>query len=128
MYFSIFDLNEQNSPIPLLSLYTAGQHILHRFSTFNSPLYLLSILKSYLSERYLTFSYKNLTFSRPLTRTYPQGLVLRPILWNILFDHLLHLPLPSNALLFRFHDDTLLIISHDSYNSHTSLLLIIAFI
>lgn len=49
------------------------------------PPYLLTVLKSYLSDCFFSSIYKNVTYSRPLTRC-PQGSVLGPTLWNILFN------------------------------------------
>ncbi|MBP1528814.1 MAG: reverse transcriptase family protein, partial [Spiroplasma ixodetis] len=95
--------------------------ILHRFSLFNPPPFLLSILKSYLSDRHISFPYKNNLYSRSLQRGCPQGSVLGPTLWNILFNDLLLVPLPPGSALYCFADDTLLITSHDGYDEHITL-------
>lgn len=92
--------------------------IFHRFSTFNLTSFLLPIVKSYLSDCHIFFLYKNSTYSYPLRKGCLQDSVLGPTLWNILFNDLFYLSLPSGRVLYSFADDTLLITSYNPYDNH----------
>lgn len=98
--------------------------LLHRFSSFSPFQYLISIIKFYFTDRFISFTYKSHFYCHRLTRDSSQDLVLGPILWNILFDNLLCLPLLPRTMLicFCFADDTLVTYdeSYDDYISFTN--------
>ena len=74
------------------------------------PHYIKKIIRSYLSERSITYNTSlGHTLSRQITRGVPQGSVLGPILWNLGFNSVLETPLPSGVQLFCYADDTLVI-------------------
>lgn len=72
------------------------------------PHYLIRIIQSYLSERKLTYGNGD---TRQITCGVPQGSVLGPTLWNIMYDDLLDMDITSgidpqtSATLVAFADD-----------------------
>ncbi|UYV62957.1 hypothetical protein LAZ67_2002616, partial [Cordylochernes scorpioides] len=63
--------------------------IIKRIDSDNLPEKLIKILQSYLNSRIISFSYDNLTTSKPITKGCPQGGPLSPLLWTILLNDLL---------------------------------------
>ncbi|UYV79312.1 hypothetical protein LAZ67_17002102 [Cordylochernes scorpioides] len=57
--------------------------IIKRIDSDNLPEKLIKILQSYLNYRFISFSYDNLTTSKPITKGCPQGGPLSPLLWTI---------------------------------------------
>jgi len=85
--------------------------ILNQLRTNKCPENIYKLLKSYLSERQVLFNYGEVQTRKALNRGCPQGSVLGPTLWNVLYNQLLDLDLPSGAQIIGFADDTMLIVT-----------------
>jgi hypothetical protein len=57
------------------------------------PAYLVGVIQSYLSNRTVTYERS----SRTATCGIPQGSVLEPLLWNIMYDELLEMDTGGNV-------------------------------
>lgn len=83
------------------------------------PDYLVRILRSYLSDRELLYEAEG---RRKVTCGVPQGSVLGPILWNVMYDDLLALDLGANhpgyssATLVAFADDVAILATGHNTN------------
>lgn len=71
---------------------------------------LTSIIASYLSKREIIMETEDTCKTREVNSGVPQGSVLGPTLWNILYDELLETELPDGATLFGFADDVALVV------------------
>lgn len=69
------------------------------------PLHLVNVLRSYMSNRVLMTNRRTDSISIPVSCGVPQGSVLGPTLWNLFYDGVLRLPVPSNVRLIAFADD-----------------------
>lgn len=67
--------------------------------------YLVNVIKSYLHDRRVESG--NIVFS--MSAGVPQGSILGPILWNILYDGVLRLDLPEDIDLFAYADDLVIV-------------------
>lgn len=72
-----------------------------------TPTYIRKIIRSYLTSRIL---YAN-SGTVELTGGVPQGSVLCPTLWNVVYDHLLETPTEQGAQLIGFADDLALVVT-----------------
>ncbi|UYV74565.1 hypothetical protein LAZ67_12000152 [Cordylochernes scorpioides] len=79
--------------------------IIKRIDSDNLPEKLIKILQSYLNSRIISFSYDNLTTSKPITKGCPQGSPLSPLLWTILLNDLLMNFQVPNCELICYADD-----------------------
>jgi hypothetical protein len=76
------------------------------------PSYILHIMRNYFQERIILYETRDgETRRRRVQAGVPQGSVLGPLLWNIMFDELLRVPLPSDVKLICYADDTLVVAS-----------------
>ena len=69
------------------------------------PQYTRRIITSYFSERNLMYNTNAGPKYRSISGGVPQGSVLGPLLWNIMYDGVLRLPLPSGTTTVGFADD-----------------------
>lgn len=86
-------------------------HILSAARARNVPASLLNFLEAYLSDRSIEVpGVDGETSRRRATNCgVPQGLVLGPDLWNLLYDNLLRIALPDEVELIAFADDVAVI-------------------
>ncbi|CAB0035461.1 unnamed protein product [Trichogramma brassicae] len=73
------------------------------------PEYLLRIISSYISARELDYDTDDGPESYRVTAGVPQGSVLGPILWNVMYDAVLRLNLGGNVKIVGFADDIALV-------------------
>jgi len=77
----------------------------------NVPNDLIRLLEAYLSERSVVVSNSSgsISFTKTMTCGVPQGSVLGPDLWNLLYDGLLKLPMPPEVELIAYADDVAIV-------------------
>ncbi|CAB0042384.1 unnamed protein product [Trichogramma brassicae] len=79
--------------------------ILIALSQIKVPAYLLRIVSSYFLDRVLEYTTDDGADTYEVTAGVPQGSVLGPILWNVMYDRILRLKLPRSAKIVGFADD-----------------------
>ena len=79
--------------------------------SLNIPEYLVAIIENYFSKRILIYDTAEGTKKYKVTGGVPQGSVLGPLLWNVMYNGVLNLDLPSSAKVVGFADDIALVIT-----------------
>lgn len=78
-----------------------------------TPAYLCEILEEYLKDRRVMYTVRGKDADMLLTSGVPQGSILGPTLWNILYDGLLRLQMPHGVEIIAFADDVALVAKSD---------------
>lgn len=71
---------------------------------------LISIIASYLSNRHILLEAANSKRAIKINSGVPQGSILGPTLWNILYDKLFDLDMPEDVTLVGFADDVAMVV------------------
>ncbi|CAB0030695.1 unnamed protein product [Trichogramma brassicae] len=80
-------------------------NILAALERIRTPEYLQKIIYSYFQARVLEYDTDDGPESCSITAGVPQGLVLGPILWNVMYDSILRLRLDDGVRIVGFADD-----------------------
>jgi hypothetical protein len=84
------------------------------------PAYLVRVIEAYLSDRWVVYTNRDGEVKRLVERGVPQGSVLGSILWITAYDRVLRCPMPPDAGLVCYADDTLVLIGgrhwHETVN------------
>lgn len=90
------------------------EFIVNAISKIGASEQICRMIKSYLTNRFLIYD----TEIGPITRTVnagvPQGSILGPLCWNIMYDSILRLKLPDKVEIVGFADDIVLTVIGDS--------------
>jgi hypothetical protein len=85
--------------------------ILTKLKARGCPKELFGILRSYLENRSISVVHGSVRVCRTTSMGCPQGSILGPSLWNVVFDDLLRLPFPAGCSCIAYADDALLLLS-----------------
>lgn len=75
--------------------------------------YLLNVVKSYLSSRYIITEHNEI---RAVTCGVPQGSVLGPVLWNVFYNAVLNLDIETGVKLVAYADDLAIMVKEKDRN------------
>lgn len=78
---------------------------------FKVPIYLRRMIASYFSDRILLYESERGVESHKVTGGVPQGSVLGPLLWNVMYDGILRIQVPDDVKIIGYADDIALLIT-----------------
>lgn len=88
--------------------------VLESLKSGNCQRNIFGVMQSYFDDRRVSLSYGSSEVSRRATRGCPQGFVLGPTCWNLMFDNLLKLLKESNIIFAAYADDLVVIVDGNS--------------
>lgn len=80
-------------------------HILSSLQKIGAPLYIVRILDDYFRNRLLLYESDEGTKTYNVSSGVPQGSVLGPMLWNVMYNEVFELKLPDGVQIVGFADD-----------------------
>lgn len=83
--------------------------VMSALNTLDTPTYLMRVFSDYFQGRTAETQAENSWNDVHMSCGLPQGSVIGPLLWNIIYDKVLHLQLPVGAEVLCFADDTMVI-------------------
>lgn len=78
------------------------------------PLHLRNLLQNFFYKRFVVYKASNKWIKIPTKRGVPQGSVLSPIIWNILYDELLSLDFSESVKVIAYADDVAVFSANNS--------------